>query len=240
MPFPPNLGFGWPSNSPSRRQEPSAKSSAQDDRPTRTWRIWGVAFDARIVQIVFVATVVLLIAFNNRFVQAEYDHFFLEFLVPLAIIVLAWREDPRRFGLRLGDWRLGLPVVVIGIPVMAAVIWYLSGLTDFHAYYSPLSGDRSTLRLVIDSGIDIFAWEFFFRGWILWALGRKYGTDAIWLQIIPFALMHVYKPELEQLSTVVGGAFFGILAWRTNSILWGWLLHWFMAAWVIMVAAGYV
>jgi membrane protease YdiL (CAAX protease family) len=240
MPFPPNLGFGWPSNSPSRRQEPSAKSSAQDDRPTRTWRIWGVAFDARIVQIVFVATVVLLIAFNNRFVQAEYDHFFLEFLVPLAIIVLAWREDPRRFGLRLGDWRLGLPVVVIGIPVMAAVIWYLSGLTDFHAYYSQQSGDRSTLRLMIDAGIDIFAWEFFFRGWLLWTLGRKYGTDAIWLQIIPFALMHVYKPELEQLSTVLGGAFFGILAWRTNSILWGWLLHWFMVAWVLMVAAGYV
>jgi len=53
------------------------------------------------------------------------------------------------------------------------------------------------------------------------ALGRKYGTDAIWLQIIPFALMHVWKPEIEQLSTLVGGAVFGLLAWRTRSFLWG-------------------
>jgi len=59
-------------------------------------------------------------------------------------------------------------------------------------------------RLVIDTGIDLFAWEFFFRGWLLWGLGRKYGTDAIWLQIIPFALMHVWKPEIEQLFNRAG------------------------------------
>jgi hypothetical protein len=27
--------------------------------------------------------------------------------------------------------------------------------------------------------------------------------------------MHIGKPELEQLTTVVGRAFFGFLAWRT-------------------------
>ena len=205
-----------------------------------TWRVWGVAFDPRIVEIVVAATLILLIAFNNRFIQPEYDHFVLEFLIPLGIIVLAWREDPRRFGLRLGDWRLGLPIVLAGIPIMAVVIWVMGQQGDFHDYYSGLSGERVPLRLVLDAGIDMFAWEFFFRGWMLWTFGRKYGTDAIWLQVIPFALMHVYKPEIEQLSTVLGGAFFGIVAWRTNSMVWGWLLHWFMVAWVIMIAAGYV
>jgi len=204
------------------------------------WRLWGVEFDARVAQIVVVGTTILLIAFDNHFVQAEYDHFFLEFLIPLGIIVLAWREDPRCFGLRLGDWRLGLPIAIGGIAVMAVVIWYVSRLTDIHAYYAPVAGGRSTLRLAIDSGIDVFAWEFFFRGWTLTTLGRRYGADAIWLQAVPFALMHIGKPELEQLTTVLGGAFFGIVAWRTNSFLWGWLLHWFMVTWVVMVAAGYV
>jgi membrane protease YdiL (CAAX protease family) len=32
----------------------------------------------------------------------------------------------------------------------------------------------------------MFAWEFFYRGWLLEALGRKYGTDAIWLQMMPW------------------------------------------------------
>ena len=71
-------------------------------------------FDARIVQIVVVATLILIVAFNNRFVEAEYDRFVLEFLIPIAIIVLAWRENPRSYGLRLGDWRLGLVVIVTG------------------------------------------------------------------------------------------------------------------------------
>ena len=52
--------------------------------------------------------------------------------------------------------------------------------------------------------------------------------------------MHLGKPEVEQLSTVLGGAFSGILASGTYSFLWGWLFRWFMVVWVIMVAAGYV
>ncbi len=243
MPVPRVLGFGRGRASSDRPPAPPAQDSggnAAADRPARTWRIWGVDFDARIVQVVALATVILIIAFNNRFVEAEYDRFVLEFIIPLAIVLLVWREDPRRYGIGLGDWRLGLPIVIGGVVVLAAVIWVVGRLPDFRAYYTGTIEGRPMWRLIIDTGIDLFAWEFFFRGWLMWALGRKYGTDAIWLQIIPFALMHVWKPEIEQLSTLVGGAFFGLLAWRTRSFLWGWLLHWFMMAWVLMVAAGYV
>jgi membrane protease YdiL (CAAX protease family) len=217
-----------------------ASESAPADHPTRTWRIWGVDFDARIVQIVSITTVILILAFNNRFVEVTYDRFGLEFIIPLAIVLLVWREDPRRYGLRLGDWRLGLPIVVLGIAAMAVIIWFAGRLPDFRAYYTPTIASRPLWRLVLDTGVDMFAWEFFFRGWLLWGFGRKYGTDAIWLQIIPFALMHMWKPEIEQLSTLLGGAFFGLLAWRTRSFVWGWLLHWFMVSWVLAVAAGYL
>jgi uncharacterized protein len=207
---------------------------------SRTWRVWGVEFDARIVEVVVISTLLLIVTFNHEFVQREYDRFVLEFLLPIGIVVLAWRERPRDYNLRLGDWRLGLAVTVIGVAIMAAVIWIVGRWPEFGAYYLPKADARPTWRLIVDTGIDLFAWEFFFRGWLLQAFGRKFGTDAIWLQVIPFALMHVYKPELEQLSTVVGGAFFGILAWRTRSFVWGWLLHWFMMAFLLVVAAGYV
>ena len=216
------------------------EADALADQPSRTWRIWGVDFDARIVQIVSIATVILIIAFNNRFVEAEYDRFVLEFLIPLAIILLVWREDPRRYGLKLGDWRLGLVVVVLGVAFMTVIIWFVGRQPDFRAYYTDTIAGRQMWRLIIDTGVDLLAWEFFFRGWLLWALARKYGSDAIWLQVIPFALMHVWKPEIEQLSTLFGGAVLGLLAWKTKSFLWGWLLHWFMMAWVLVVAAGYV
>jgi membrane protease YdiL (CAAX protease family) len=140
----------------------------------------------------------------------------------------------------LGDWRIGLPVAVAGIAVMAVVIWFLAQLPDFRAYYSLLTGQRPAWRIVVDAGVDLFAWEFFFRGWLMFALGRKYGTDAIWLQMVPFALMHIWKPEIEVLSTIAGGVFFGMLAWRTRSFIWGWLLHWFMISWILLIAGGYI
>jgi membrane protease YdiL (CAAX protease family) len=208
--------------------------------PATTWRVWGVEFDARVAQLVIVSLTALILAFNNRVIDHAYDRFVLEFLVPVGIIVVVWREDPRRYGLTLGNWRLGLPLTVAGVAIMAVVIWVAGQQPDFRAYYTDSIAGRPLWRLVVDTAVDIFAWEFFCRGWLLWGLGRKYGADAIWLQVIPFTLMHVWKPQLEQFSTILGGAFFGIVAWRTKSILWGWLLHWFMMAWVLMVAAGYV
>jgi len=100
------------------------------DRP-RIWRIWGVDFDARIVQVVTLATVILIFAFNDRFAGAEYARFVLEFVIPVALILLVWREDPRRYGLRLGNWRLGLLVTAGGVVVMAVAIWFLARLPDF-------------------------------------------------------------------------------------------------------------
>ncbi|HEX7490581.1 MAG TPA: CPBP family intramembrane glutamic endopeptidase [Candidatus Limnocylindrales bacterium] len=223
-----------------QRSGASEAVAVAGEHPTRIWRVWGVDFDARVVQLVSFATLILFVAFNNRLAGAEYVRFVLEFIIPVAIIVLVWRENPKRYGLRLGDWRLGLAAVAVGVAVMAAVIWFAGRQPDFQAYYANSHDGRPMWRLIVDAGVDLFAWEFFFRGWLLWAFGRKYGTDAIWLQVIPFALMHLWKPEVEQLSTVIGGAIFGLIAWRTRSFVWGWLLHWFMMAWVLMVAAGYV
>lgn len=225
---------------PGHRAAPAADEAAPEVRAGATWRIWGVDFDARIVQAITACMLVLLAAYENNFGQPEYGDLVLEAVVPMAVIVLVWRENPRRYGMVLGDWRLGLPVAVAGIAIMSVAIWFLGQLPDFRVYYTMLAAQRPAWRVVLDAGVDMFAWEFFFRGWLLGTFGRKYGTDAIWLQMIPFALMHVWKPELEVLSTIAGGVFFGILAWRTRSFIWGWLLHWFMVAGIILVAAGYI
>ncbi len=207
-------------------------------QPARTWRLWGITFDARIVQLAVFSTLLLIVEAYNRPIQLEYNQLVLHFVIPLGIIVLLWRESPRTYGLRAGDWRLGLPVALAAIAVMAIIIWFVGHLPTFQTYYTKLVGDRSTARLVIDTGFELLAWEFFCRGWLLFGLGRKYGTDAIWLQAIPFALMHLGKPELETLTTIFGGALFGMLAWRTRSFAYGWLIHWFMVTWMLLVASG--
>lgn len=232
------------SDSDALRSRAMDATGVDDYRPT-TLRIWGIAFDWRIVQLVCVSTLLLLISFYRTSfesigTQKEYSRFVLHLVIPMAIVLLFWRENPRRYGWQLGNWRLGLPITGLAIAGMAVVIWFIGRQPDFVGYYAPLVEGRSVPRLVIDTGIELLAWEFMCRGWLLWGLGRKYGSDAIWLQVVPFALMHLYKPELEALSTVLGGAVFGILAWRTRSFLWGWLIHWFMVAFVLVVAAGQI
>ena len=70
--------------------------------------------------------------------------------------------------------------------------------------------DEGVLRAALaglpwNTFLDLFGWEFFFRGFILFAYARKFGPHAIWLQAVPFALAHIGKPEVETLSTIFGG-----------------------------------
>jgi len=135
----------------------------------------------------------------------------------MALIVLVWRENPRRYGMALGDWRLGLPVAIAGIAIMCRSPSGSWGNCPISASTTPCSRRRDRpgascpgrRRGHVRLGVLL-------PGLAAGNLRRKYGTDAIWLQMIPFALMHVWKPELEVLSTIAGGVFFGILAWRTD------------------------
>jgi membrane protease YdiL (CAAX protease family) len=86
--------------------------------------------------------------------------------------------------------------------------------------------------------LDLFGWEFFFRGWILFTYARKFGPEALWLHAVPFALAHIGKPEVETLSTIFGGFAFGWVAWRTKSFFYPFLIHWFIGTFIIIVAAG--
>lgn len=84
--------------------------------------------------------------------------------------------------------------------------------------------------------LELFGWEFMFRGWILFGYARKFGPEAIWLQAVPFALAHIGKPQIETFSTIFGGFAFGWIAWRTKSFLYPFFIHWYIYTLVVLVA----
>lgn len=192
-------------------------------------------FDWKVVAVTIISTLLLMVDHYHKLTAFKYwDRVFLYLIVPLLIIVVLFRENPIEYGFSLGDWKLGILFTVIGILVMAPVIYYLgSGDASMQKYYEPyLRGLPWTTFL------DLLGWEFFFRGWILFAYARKFGHDALWLQAVPFALAHIGKPEIETISTIFGGFAFGWVAWRTKSFVWPLLIHWFIATFIIIVAAG--
>jgi membrane protease YdiL (CAAX protease family) len=194
-------------------------------------------FDWKIVTITIVSTLLLMVDHYHHFTSYKYlDRVVLYLFVPLLFVLFAFRENPRNYGLTLGDWKAGLVITFAGILLMAPIIWYL-GKSDpsMKGYYKPfVSG------LPWNTFLDLIGWEFFFRGWILFGYARKFGAEALWLQAVPFALAHIGKPEIETLSTIFGGFAFGWVAWRTRSFLYPFLIHWFISTFIILVAAGVI
>jgi membrane protease YdiL (CAAX protease family) len=193
-----------------------------------------LTFDWKIVTVTICSTLLLIIDAYHRLTPSKvYDRLILYLLIPLVIILFVFRENPREYGFTVGEWKIGLLITALAIILIAPVLWFASHGGAMKAYYQPqLAG------LPWNTLLDLFGWEFFFRGFILFAYLRRFGTDALWLQAVPFALAHIGKPELETLSTILGGFAFGWVAYRTRSFIYPFLIHWFVASFTILVAAG--
>ena len=164
------------------------------------------------------------------------DRTLLYFVTPMLITLLVFRKKPGEFGFTLGDWKAGLILTLGGIILIAPILWLVGhGNTSMRNYYKPLFQGLPWNTL-----LDLFSWEFLFRGWLLFGFARKFGPEAIWLQAVPFALAHIGKPEIETLSTIFGGFAFGWVAWRTKSFIYPLLIHWFVGSFTIIVAAGFL
>ena len=152
----------------------------------------------------------------------------------MFFILFVFKEKPKEYGFSLGDWKAGIVLTLGGIVLIAPLLWFVGhGDQSMREYYN-----SQVAGLPLNTLLDLFGWEFIFRGWLLFGYGKKFGPEALWLQAVPFALAHIGKPEFETLSTIFGGFAFGWVAWRTRSFIYPLLIHWFVSSFTIMVAAG--
>lgn len=191
--------------------------------------------DPKITAITIISTLALTVAHYHT-AWRPYDGVFLFLILPLAVILFAFRENPRDYGLQLGDWRAGLALTFGALLFSLPVVWLTARSSSaMQNYYAPLL--KPTLPMY--TLLDLVGWEFLFRGWMLFGYARKFGPDALWLQAVPFALAHFGKPEVETLSTIFGGFAFGWVAWRTKSFLYPLLIHWAIFTCVVLAAGGF-
>ncbi len=157
--------------------------------------------------------------------------FVLMFVVPVLYIKLVMKRPLSDFGFDLGDIRWGAKWL-IAIPVLIVPLIYISSkMPDVRAEYplaKSLLSDQNHL-LVYELGYIIFyyiAWEFFFRGFLLFGLKERFGAvNAILIQTISSCLVHIDKPEGEIIGSIFIGILFGMIALRSRSIWWVFLLH---------------
>ena len=190
--------------------------------------------DWKIAVITIVSTLLIMADFYYNPTSRNYlDSILLFVIIPLGITIFIFKEKPADYGFKLGDWKTGLLLTFLGLLFMAPIIWFLgtrnSGMQGYYNY--------SQEGLIWKKALELFGWEYLFRGWILFGYARKYGPDALWIQAVPFAVAHLGKPEVETLSTIFGGFAFGWVAWRTGSFVYSFLIHWFIATFIVIVSA---
>jgi len=150
-------------------------------------------------------------------------------IVPLALarglaglrasdLGLSIRGARREMLLVLGLWVLLIPVIALA-----------ARTPGFLRTYPRLPEARAdaSLFVVYQAAylVKWTAWEFFFRGFLLFGLRRDLGPVAVLLSTVPFTLMHVGKPEAEMASAVVGGLVLCWIALRSHSIWPGVVIH---------------
>jgi membrane protease YdiL (CAAX protease family) len=156
------------------------------------------------------------------------NQFGLFFLVPVVVMILGFRERPAVYGLGIGKWRTGLKFLLVVCPILAVSLWFVLQRSDLQQWYQ-MRHDDSLARIILWNGVEMFGWEYFCRGLLLFGLARAIGPGpAIFLQAMPFAFLHIGKVELEAMSTILSGPAFGYVAWKSQSFLYAWFIHWFM------------
>lgn len=151
-------------------------------------------------------------------------------LVPFAVILFVFREPLSNYGWRWRGTLKHVPMYVALYALMVPLILWASSLSSFqqkYPFYKGAGADGTTLGLYeLFYGIQFLGVEFFFRGFLTFALFRRFGYNALLIMAIPYVMVHFNKPLPETLGALGAALILGALALRAGSCIPGAFLHW--------------
>jgi membrane protease YdiL (CAAX protease family) len=153
------------------------------------------------------------------------DLFYYAALPILAITVLL-RKNPLDYGLGWGSPRTWWPHVAVVCLIAAPILFAFSFSSGLQSYYG--MENFGLLNYSLITCASLFAQEYFFRGFLLFGLKDKLKEGSIFIQMIPFVMVHMGKPEIETLSTILTGILFGYIAYKGKSFWPAFIIHMFI------------
>jgi len=151
------------------------------------------------------------------------------FILSALIIKFILKEKLSDYGLKFGDYKIGLLLSIIFFLIMLPLVWFFSATPDFSAKYPHLLSTRTDWDefFIYEFALLVymFSWEFIWRGFMLFGLEKKFGYYSVLIQMIPFVILHNGKPVEETFGAIAGGIALGILAFRTRSVYYCVVTH---------------
>ncbi len=154
-------------------------------------------------------------------------------LIPALIVKFVFHESLKDYGVRWGDWKFGMIAVAVLAPLFILAAYSSSHLPAFVAEY-PLNKEAgvSAAAFLVHAVAYLFfyvGWEFYFRGFMQFGLRQRFGDwNSILVQTALSCILHIGKPSGEIYSSILGALVWGILVFRTRSLLYALIIHWLL------------
>ena len=159
--------------------------------------------------------------------------FFLWFVGPALLCRTLLRVRLRDIGLSFSGILRHLPLYFLLYLCVLPLIWLASRDPEFLRTYPFADSARDGLPALIKweliYGLQFFSLEFFFRGFVVFILAKRWGLSAVFVMVVPYCMIHFHKPMPEAIGAIGAGVILGILALKTRSIFGGILIHWSVA-----------
>lgn len=154
-------------------------------------------------------------------------------IIPLLVVRWIFKEPLSSYGIQKGDAVFGWKAVFVMAPIMLVATWPSAQMSDFLAEYPLYAGAGSSPGQFVFHAISYLffylGWEFFFRGFMLFGLKGALGEwNSILVQTLTSCLLHIGKPDGEIFSSILAGIVWGIVVFRSRSLLYVLIVHWLL------------
>lgn len=166
-------------------------------------------------------------------VLCHYVAVFLFFgVVPMFIVKFVFHEKIRDYGWNLNNFKTGLRLILIVVPILAVVIWFSAKDPDFVKEYPLAKSINSSWRslMIMETGYLLYyiGWEFLFRGFIIFGLMSIKKCPLIIpiaIQTLATTLIHFNKPHSEIILALVSGLVLGYYVYKYKTIWFALFIH---------------
>jgi membrane protease YdiL (CAAX protease family) len=156
-------------------------------------------------------------------------------VIPMGIVRYVFREPLADYGLQPGiplrtarSFLMASPIIVL----IAVLTGHNTAYVDIYPLNEMIRPQNIrinywtfAIHAVIYTGY-YFGWEFLFRGFLQHGLSKQCGVPtAILVQTLASTMLHYGHPGSEVFGSIIAGLVWGILAFRTRSILSGFAQH---------------
>ncbi len=163
-----------------------------------------------------------------RMIAWSLGSFTMYFVLPALVIRTVFGHRLRDYGLTWRGVRGHLWVYGLLFLPVAALVFVVAGNPDFRAKYPFYKNPTGLWDIIVWEcfyALQFFSLEFFFRGFMLHGVKDKLGRYAIYVMLMPYAMIHFSKPFYETSGAIIAGTVLGILSLRSGSIFGGFLIH---------------